>query len=107
MEKKQNTDNILISVYVKIPMNTTAQKLYENLLMAAIVNRKTGVIVESDISFASNIAKEFVENMINGVNLNDDINILVNQVEKTYYGHLKKSLITGLRMLHREFAVVK
>jgi len=107
MLQPENKNDILISVYVKIPMNTTAQKLYENLLLVVVVNRQTGIIKESEVTFAADIAKEFVANIINGTNLNDDIDIIVRRLERCYFGHLKKSVITGLRMLHREFAVVK
>lgn len=106
MNEKIDMDEILISVYVKIPMNTTAQKLYENLLLVVIVDSSTGVIKQSEITFAANIAKKFIADILEGTNLNDDIESLVSLVERKYFGHLKKSLISALRMLHREYSVI-
>ena len=106
MNNKVNMNEILISVYVKIPTGTTAQKIYENLMLAAIVDTDTGIIKKTELTFSAEIARNFIYEIINGANLNDDIEQLVYYVERKYYGHLKKSLITAMRMLHREYSVI-
>ena len=50
-------DNILLAAYAKLPVGTSAQRLYDNLVLVLIVKRQTGCIKQGEVSFVTQAAR--------------------------------------------------
>ena len=62
-EKRQwqpQRDNILLAAYAKLPVGTSAQRLYDNLVLFLIVKRQTGCIKQAEVSFVTQAARDFL-----------------------------------------------
>lgn len=92
-------ETILLSSYVKLPTNTTAQKIYDQLVLVAVVDINTGRIVKVDCSLVTALAKSFLNQIMAGYNLNSGVAELQEKIDRWYYGHLKKSLLTAAKLL--------
>ncbi len=94
---------VLFSGYAKLPSNTTAQKIYDELALVALIDMETGVIHSAECTMVTGIAKEFVNSLLVGYSMNRGIDPLVALVEQKYHGHLKKALVTAVKMIGNEY----
>ena len=69
------SNEILITGYAKLPQGITAQELYSVIAVGLVVEKNSGVIIDSDCSLATQLAKNFVKKILVGSSLNDIDNI--------------------------------
>ena len=100
-------DLVLFSGYARIPSNTTAQKFYEEMALVVTVDMNTGVIREAECTVVTELAKTFVRDLIVGYNMNNSIEPLTELVERHYQGHLRRALISSLRIIGTQYAEFK
>ena len=91
-------DLVLFSGYAKLPSNTTAQKIYDELALVVIIDLETGVIHSAECTM------EFVTSLLVGYSMEKGIEPLVATVEHKYHGHLKRALVTAVKMIGSEYA---
>lgn len=87
---------ILITGYAKLPQGITAKELYSVIAVGVIVEKQTGVIIDSDCSLATKIAKDFVHSILKGCSLND-IDYIEKKFKKYYYGSARKAIISAVK----------
>lgn len=97
-------DLCLFSGYARLPSNTTAQKIYEELALVVVIDMNTGVVHNAECTMVTGLAKEFVSNLIIGYDMNQGIEPLVKEMEHRYQGHLKKALASSVRMIGAQYA---
>lgn len=97
-------DLCLFSGYARLPSNTTAQKLYEELVMVVVVDMNTGVVHNAECTMVTGLAKEFVNSLIIGYDMNRGIEPLITTFERRYQGHLKRALISSLKAVGSQYA---
>lgn len=96
-------DLCLFSGYARLPSNTTAQKIYEELALVMVIDMNTGVVHNAECTMVTGVAKEFVCNLLIGYDMNQGIEPLVKLVERKYQGHLKKALTSSIRMIGSQY----
>jgi len=94
----------LFSGYARLPSNTTAQKIYEELALVLVIDLDTGVVRNAECTMVTGLAKEFVNNLIIGYDMNQGIDPLIRRFERQYQGHLKKALTSSLKMIGAQYA---
>lgn len=97
-------DLVLFSGYARLPSNTTAQKIYEELALVAVIDMNTGVVHNVECTMVTGLAKEFVGNLIIGYDMNRGIEPLLKLLERKYQGHLKKALASSIKMIGTQYA---
>lgn len=97
-------DLCLFSGYAKLPSNTTAQKIYEELVLVMVVDMNTGVVHNAECTMVTGLAKEFVSSLIVGYNMNQGVESLIKTFERRYQGHLKKALTSSIKMIGIQYA---
>ncbi len=100
-------DLVLFSGYAKLPSNTTAQKIYDELALVVIIDLETGVIHSAECTMVTGIAKDFVNSMLVGYSMEKGIEPLVAMVEHKYHGHLKRALGTAIKMIGSEYSEMR
>ena len=97
-------DLVLFSGYARLPSNTTAQKLYEELVLVAVIDMNTGVVHNVECTMVTGLAKEFVGNLIIGYDMNKGVEELLATLEYKYQGHLKKALASSIKAIGTQYA---
>ncbi len=103
-EKKRQ---ILLAAYAKPPTGTTAQHMYDNLVLVVIVERETGIIDRAEFSFVTGAARDFLAGLLVGYDLNRGADELVELVQEVYFGPLKKAIISSVRMVAAQYVEIK
>ena len=103
----QITGHILLAGYSKLPTNTAAQKMYEQLVVVADVDFESGIILDVDCSMATDLGKRFVLQMMKGYNLTDGPDALLEALNLHYYGHLKRALLNAVREICQQYLDLK
>jgi hypothetical protein len=96
-------DNILLAAYAKLPEGTTAQRLYDRLVLVVIFERASGIIRQAEISFATETAQKFLAGLLIGYNLNDGADGLVALIQEVYFGPLKKAVIAAVKAVVAQY----
>lgn len=97
-------DKILLAAYAKLPVGTSAQRLYDNLVMVVIVQRETGCIVQAEVSFVTQAARDFLAGLLCGYDLHRGAEPLLQLLQEVYFGPLKKALLSAVKMIAAQYA---
>lgn len=97
-------DNILLAAYAKLPVGTSAQRLYDNLVLVLIVERQTGCIKQAEVSFVTQAARDFLAELLCGYNLNQGAEPILQLLQEVYFGPLKKALLSAVKMAAAQYA---
>ena len=76
---------VFLSGYAKLPDNTTAQKLYNHL------------VLDADCTMATELGRRFIRELLVGYALTRGPDPLVERLNQSYYGHLRKALQTCIK----------
>ena len=85
---------VFLSGYAKLPDNTTAQKLYNHLVLVVTAESSTGTILDADCTMATELGRRFIRELLVGYALTRGPDPLVERLNQSYYGHLRKALQT-------------
>lgn len=106
MENKQwqpQTANILLAAYAKMPVGTSAQRIYDNLALVLIVERQTGRIKQAEVSFVTQAARDFLADLLCDYDLNQGAEPLLQLLQAVYFGPLKKALLSAVKMAAAQY----
>lgn len=106
-EKQQwrpQRQNILLAAYAKLPVGTSAQRIYDNLVLVLIVERQSGLIQQAEVSFVTQTARDFLAGLLCGYNLNQGAEPLLQLLQEVYFGPLKKALLSAIKMAAAQYA---
>lgn len=87
---------ILITGYAKVPQGLAASELYTTIALGLLVNKSTGEILDVDCSLVTQIARDFVRQLIIHKNLNE-LDVIEEALNARYFGSARKALIMALR----------
>jgi hypothetical protein len=96
------SEKLFITGYARLPKGITATALYEVVGIGLIVVKKSGLILDADISLATSVGRDFFKSVIVG-NYLTDIDYIVNKFEKSYLGNAKKAIISALKNAHDKY----
>ena len=64
-------NTVLLSGYAKLPASTTAEAVYNILVVAVVFDIRTGVIIDAEASMVTDLAKRFISELMVGYNMHD------------------------------------
>jgi len=105
MHRTFGKNDIFLSGYAKLPSNITARKLYEEIAVCIVVDKKTGEIRDAECTLSTMLGREFVNDIIIGCNLRD-LDRANNILENNYHGSAQKAIITALKNCKKKFDVL-
>ena len=88
---------VFLSGYAKLPDNTTAQKLYNHWVLVVTAESSTGTILDADCTMATELGRRFIRELLVGYALTRGPDPLVERLNQSYYGHLRKALQTCIK----------
>ena len=95
---------VFLSGYAKLPDNTTAQKLYDHLVVVVTAQVPDGKILDADCTMATGLGRQFIQELLTGYDLNRGPEPLLDMLNRSYYGHLRKALQTCLKNICTQFS---
>jgi hypothetical protein len=100
---RTDANTIFISSHVKLPENTTSQEVYKYLAIAVEVNIHTSVIMKAEITLVTKLGRDFISQIVCGYNMNDGIDGLLQMLNRHYFGHAKKAIGTGFKLVFDKY----
>ena len=94
---------VFLSGYAKLPDNTTAQKLYNHLVLVVTAESSTGTILDADCTMATELGRRFIRELLVGYALTRGPDPLVERLNQSYYGTLPEQY---RRPIDRLYALV-
>ena len=94
---------VFLSGYAKLPDNTTAQKLYNHLVLVVTAEVPGGTILDADCTMATELGRRFIRELLMGYDLRRGPEPLVELLGQSYYGHLRKALQTCIKGICLQF----
>src|SRR5215469_4352011 len=98
---------ILVTGVAKISKDDPIASSYEVFFVSLVVDRETGVIVDSTCNTARDMTKEFIRSLLVRGNLETGIEDIVAEVQSRFFGLVQKSLVVALKDAHNRFLVLK
>ena len=99
-------DKILLAAYAKLPHGTSAQRIYDNLVLVVIVQRASGCIERAEISFVTQAAQDFLASLLQGYDLHQGAEPLIQLLQEVYFGPLKKALLSAVKTIAVQYAEI-
>lgn len=96
-------NTLLLSGYAKLPANTTAEMVYNTLVLVVIVDKRTGVILDAEPSVVTALARQYIDDILSGYDLNNGPEPLLETFEECYHGSAKRALETAIRMVFSKY----
>ena len=89
--------------HAKPPSNTVSGQMYTILSVVCEVDTQTGVIVAAEFTVASDLARDYLNRLLSGRNLNTDEDAIVADLEKRYFSGTQKALIQCVRDMAKRY----
>jgi len=107
MRETQDSDTVFFTGYAKLPSSITAEKLYQVIAVGIEVDPQTGIVVDCDVTLATEVAKAFFKKLVIGYSLMNGIEGLTDRFESRYHGSAKKAIITSLKIVNEKWLTYK
>jgi hypothetical protein len=89
--------------HAKPPSNTVSGQMYTILSVVCEVDMESGVIVAAEFTVATDLAKDYLNRLLSGRNLNTDEDAIVAELEKCYFSGTQKALIQCFRDMAKRY----
>ena len=99
----ERRDTLFFTGYAKLPAGITATEMFRVVGIGLEVEARTGEIIAADCTLVTEVGRRFFANLVEGRRLDEDFAILVNEVERRYYGNAQKAIITALKIAREKF----
>lgn len=95
-------NTILVSGYGRLPEGVSSQALYGSVGVILVVDRTDGTIRAADSTLLTQVAREFLREMLLGMSLSDHKEIS-ERIEGRYFGHSQRAVVAAVRRAAEQF----
>mgnify|MGYP000091381767 CR=1 FL=1 len=99
----ESGQTLFVTGYARLPAGITASEISRVVGIAFEVDAQTGEIVDADCTLATALGKRFFRDLVVGYNLDQDLKMIINQIEKRYHGNAQRSLVAALKIAHEKY----
>lgn len=107
MLDEQSNEKVLFSGYAKLPVGITAAEMYKVIGVIVVVDMQSGIIVKADCTLATELARQYIAQCLEGYNLAngpDDLQLIL---DRQYQGSAKKAVSTAVRIIYDKYRSFK
>lgn len=76
---------------------------YEHMAIVVELDERHGVILDAQCTLVTDLAKDFLKNILKGYSLNDDVDKMIADVKEVYHGAARNAIIASLKDLSRTY----
>ncbi len=99
----RSNDKILISGYAKLPAHITSEEIYHSVVVVLVIDLQMGTILNAECSMTTELAKQFVADLLVGYNMDNGPEALISRFDRVYFGQAKKAIVTALKMIFAKY----
>ncbi|MFZ5752997.1 MAG: DUF3870 domain-containing protein [Bacillota bacterium] len=96
-------DTLFFSAQTKPAAGLTVEKLYGVLTIAMEIDPEDSRILDAECTFSTAVARTFFSKLVVQKNLLDDIQNILESIEKRYKGEVRKALVVGIKKIYRDY----
>ncbi len=97
----------IFSGHAQLPNGSDLYESMKFLSVLMTVDMDTGTIIKSTVPLYCPLHSEFVENIMNGKSLDDDLDKIFKEIDKKIHTQTRRALITAIQTLHNRYIIVK
>ncbi|MEL7565693.1 MAG: DUF3870 domain-containing protein [Dehalobacterium sp.] len=101
------TKTVVLIGHAAFPQGMAAKGLYDHLSIVTEIDRVHGVVVNVECNLITNLANNFIYNLLKGYSLEDGVDSLISEVISTYHGAARNAIIASLKDLERKYIKYK
>lgn len=97
-------ETIMVTAYSNAPKNTS---MYENNKVYGLIleiDKKSHVIVGAEATVLTELAKNFLNRMLVGVDFSKDIKPVIDEIQSSYFAPSQNAMIVALKTAHQRYA---
>ncbi|WP_062284448.1 DUF3870 domain-containing protein [Neomoorella mulderi] len=96
-----------ITGHAQPPSDIPAYQLYKMVVIGLEVEPETGQIVDAYCTLATPIARRVVKSVLIGRKLLEELNIMIEEIEKRFHGSSQRAVIYALKDAAKKFTSIK
>lgn len=98
---------IYVSSFAKLPAGIPSESVYKVLDIGLVINTKTGVIENASVTLLTDVAADFLRDIIIGYNIKDEnLDILIEEIQARYNGSAQKAIIVAIRKVVEKYEAI-
>ncbi len=98
--------HVIVSGHGRIPRDSPLSRLYETLVVCAVVDVGSGRILRVGSNLATDAARDFLADMLTGLSIDCDGDKATELIAGQYWGAAKRALAAAVSDLFRKWAEV-
>ena|SRR5579875_1720514 len=96
-------DTILVSGYAAAPKGSSMYEAYKTAGVVLEINPNTNTLVRAEFIFVTGLAKDYVSRLVNGYDLSQGIEPLVDRIQMHYFTPSAESVVMALRVAYQRY----
>ncbi len=96
-------DTVFLSGYSQVPKGTSLWEKGNLFGVMLEIDRKTHIIVDSDSTFLTRLARDYLSGILNGKNFLDEFDDILALVKDNMFMPTANSIITALKKAHQRY----
>lgn len=96
-------NTVFLAGHALLPQQAAAQKVYDDLVITVEIDPKYAVIVSVGCNLITDLARQFLINLLVARSLMDGVDGLVKEVQTLYQGAAQNAIVAALKDLQRRF----
>lgn len=85
----------------------TISVVHHMFILAFVIDQETDIIVDATCNMTKEMAERFVVSLFIKKNLIVDIDQLIEEISRRFYGRSQKTLIVALKDAHNQYMMIK
>jgi|SRR5690554_2560094 hypothetical protein len=99
---------IYVSSFAKLPTGIPSESVYKALDVGLIINTETGIIENASVTLLTDVAAEFLRDIIVGFNIKeDDLETLFDEIKTRYHGSAQKAIIVAIKKVVEKYEALR
>lgn len=95
-----------ITGYAKLPQGIAASGIHDSVVVALVVESRTGIIREADCTLATETGKRFVKGLLERRSLKE-VEGIEESFRMSYHGAAQKALVTAVKICSEKFKTLE
>jgi hypothetical protein len=87
-----------------IMQGMAAQSVFDSLTITVEIDKKSGVIIQSSCTLATDHGREYIQHILKGHSLQDGIDEIVEMIREGYHGKAVNALIAAVKDLYSQYS---
>jgi Domain of unknown function (DUF3870) len=96
-------DTILVTGYAPAPKGSSMYEAYKTAGVVLEIDPKRNILVQAEFIFVTDLAKDYVSRLVQGYDLSQGIEPLVERIQMHYFTPSTDSVIMALRVAYQRY----